>query len=220
MLEDRWLTARLGRACFTFESGDSSTALTTAGFHQAKVPCADVRRVRELEDSGFGVIDVRVTLRRVPGNVPAEAGVQVRPARAKDRDTILDIAVHHSDVSRFHMDPEIDPKVAAAIKRDWAAAVLNGERGERMLVAVVGKLTVGFLAVLTRPDARVIDLIAVHADERGAGVGTALVLHLLATSDRPVEVGTQVANVSALRFYERLGFTALSSTYVLHRHIA
>ncbi len=30
--------------------------------------------------------------------------------------------------------------------------------------------------------------------------------------------GTQVSNVDALRFYERLGFTVLRTQFVLHRH--
>ena len=67
-------------------------------------------------------------------------------------------------------------------------------------------------------DARVIDLIAVHPSARRSGAGRALVTHLLATSDRPVEAGTQVANVPALGFYGELGFRAVEARYVLHRH--
>jgi ribosomal protein S18 acetylase RimI-like enzyme len=79
---------------------------------------------------------------------------------------------------------------------------------------------VGFLAVLARAEARVVDLVAVRAGARRAGAGRALVAALLAGSDRPVEAGTQAANTGAVRFYERLGFVTVGARYVLHLHRA
>jgi dTDP-4-amino-4,6-dideoxy-D-galactose acyltransferase len=86
-----------------------------------------------------------------------------------------------------------------------------------LVVRVDGKPS-GFLAVLRSDDAHVIDLIAIAAEARGRGAGRALVAHLLATSPQRVDVGTQIANVGALRFYERLGFEVTETRYVLHCH--
>ena len=218
MREDAWLAARLGRPCFTVEDGDAPPPGAGPAFHQARVPSADLARVHALEDAGFRVVDVNLTLRRDPGRVDAPAGVAVREARPGDREAILSIAERDLDVSRFHMDPAIADDAARRIKRDWAAAVLDGERGEGMLAAEAAGRVVGFLAVLARAESRAIDLVAVARDARLAGAGRALVASLLGTSDRVVEVGTQAANAVALRFYERLGFTVCDSHYVLHRH--
>lgn len=220
MRTDDWLAERLGRPCFIVEEGDDPASLTGAGFHQAKVPCRDVPRVRALEQAGFGVVDVNVTLRRSGGEVEAPAAVDVHDAREEDREAILGVAEHDYDVSRFHMDPAVGRAVAGRIKRDWAEAALDGRRGTGVLAAAIGGRTVGFLAVAARGDVRIIDLVAVAAGARGAGAGRALVARLVASTAGAVEVGTQVANVAALRFYERLGFTAVDSRYVLHRHTA
>jgi ribosomal protein S18 acetylase RimI-like enzyme len=210
---DAWLAERLGRPAFTLGEGDDPGALPGPGFYQAKVPGADVARVHALEAAGFRVVDVNVTLRRAPGPLTAPDGVSVADARPGQRAAVLEIATRHFGVSRFHMDPAIPDAVASAIKRDWAAAVLDGERGDRMLVAEAGGAVAGFLALA----ADVIDLIAVRTPGRSAGAGRALVA---AVADRELTVGTQIANTGALRFYERLGFTTVDTRYVLHLHRA
>jgi ribosomal protein S18 acetylase RimI-like enzyme len=214
---DAWLAERLGRPAFTLGDGDEPRA---PGFYQARVDCADLGRLHALEAAGFRVVDVNVTLRREPGPIAASSAVQVATAEPSQRTAVLEIATRDYGVSRFHMDPEIPDATAATIKRDWAEAVLDGRRGERMLVAVAADRVVGFLAVLAAPAARTIDLLAVRTDARRTGAGRALVAALLAGTDRPVQTGTQVANVAAVAFYERLGFETVASQYVLHLHRA
>jgi ribosomal protein S18 acetylase RimI-like enzyme len=210
--EDAWLGQRLGRPTFMFEDDDDPSAPIGPGFYQAKVDCADVARVRDLENAGFRVVDVNVTLRREAAPLAHAGDVQVADAAPAQREAVLAIAADHFEVSRFHMDPAIPAATARAIKRDWAASVLDGLRGERMLVAEVSGAVAGFLALLAGP---VIDLIAVRTDVRRAGAGRALVA---ACADETLTVGTQIANTGALRFYERLGFLTVASRYVLHLH--
>jgi dTDP-4-amino-4,6-dideoxy-D-galactose acyltransferase len=216
--DDAWLTQRLGRPAFVVEPGDDAGALPGgAGFFHAKVPASDVARVGALEACGFRVVDLNLTLRREPSPLPAPA-LPVVEAGPEHRDAVLDIAVREQRSSRFHLDPAIPDDAAAAIKRDWAAAVLDGERGERMLVALDGDAVVGYIAAAAGGDAAVIDLIAVRAGHRSGGAGASLVAAVAEGGARAVEVGTQAANVGALRFYERLGFRAIASRYVLHLH--
>jgi ribosomal protein S18 acetylase RimI-like enzyme len=221
--EDAWLAERLGCPVLTFEDGDDPAAVARAAaerapaFAQAKVPTADVATAAALQDAGFRVVDVNVTLSRpaAGGEMPSDVG----SAAERDREPVLEIAGRHYDVSRFHLDAGIGVEAANAIKRDWVAAYLDGARGERLLVVRRGGRAVGFLAVLAPSEGvRVIDLIAVHPDARGAGAGRALVEALLAAGEGRVDVGTQIANTGALRFYERLGFVVKDTRYVLHLH--
>jgi ribosomal protein S18 acetylase RimI-like enzyme len=213
MREDGWLGERLGRPAFMLDDGDGPHVADAPGFYQAKVDCADVERVHALEHAEFRVVDVNVTLRRDPGPLSAPAGVAVSVPRRDERAAVLEIAERDFTFSRFHLDPEIPDATAAGIKRDWSAALFDGERGERLLVARSGGAVIGFLGLLAGP---VIELVAVRAAARRMGAGRALVA---ACADDDLTVGTQVANTEALRFYERLGFTAAGSRYVLHRHI-
>jgi ribosomal protein S18 acetylase RimI-like enzyme len=219
MREDAWLAARLGCPCYTVEEDDQPPSLASDGFWQAKVDCADTARVAALEDAGMRVVDVNITLRREAGTIAAPAGVEVGASSADERSAVIALARDDLDVSRFHLDPLIADERARSVKADWAAAVLDGERGEGMLVARRAGRVGGFLAVVRGTDGPVIDLIAVASSDRRAGIGAALVAALVERSGaEPIDVGTQVANTGALRFYERLGFVARGSLYVLHGH--
>lgn len=223
MIEDPWLAERLGRPVLTFEAGDdpdqvaAEVARRAPAFAQAKVDCADVESAVALQAAGFRVVDVNITLSRpaAPGQAPGD----VHEAGEPDRAAVLEIAANHYDVSRFHRDPAIPAELARRIKRDWAEALLDGSRGERLLVVRRADRAVGFLGVLApSPELNIIDLIAVHSAERRSGAGRALVEALLASSGGRVAVGTQVANTGSLRFYERLGFEVEDTRFVLHLH--
>lgn len=217
MREDQWLAERMGRPVITVEDGDAPDS-GAAGFLQTRVPTSDVARVAALERAGWSVVDVTVTLAREPGLEPADGTWRVGPPAGDDRDAVIAIARDDYDVSRFHLDPKIPDAVARRIKQDWVTACLDGERGDRVLIASGESGPVGFLAVLETPTTQVIDLIAIRRAARGTGAGRALVAHLLAEASSTVEVGTQIANTAALRFYEDLGFRARETRYVLHCH--
>lgn len=224
MRADPWLADRFGHSAWWVPSDATSDAIRThaaahaPAFYQSKVEAIDVTAVKELGRGGMSVVDTNVTLARPPTrSVTPEFSVV--EAEAEDRDEVLEIAERDYRVSRFHMDPDIPAEVANRIKRDWAAAYLDRERGDRLLVVRRNGRLAGFLAILASGRTRVIDLIAVRDPERGAGVGTALVVELLADPGgdcESVEVGTQAANTNALRFYETLGFRAVRTQYVLH----
>jgi dTDP-4-amino-4,6-dideoxy-D-galactose acyltransferase len=189
------------------------------GFFQVKVGADDIARVGSLEAAGFRTIDVNVTFRRDAGQPVPASELETRYARADDRAAVAAIAQRHVSVSRFHLDPQIPDEVATTIKRDWAENFFRGARGDRMLVVERGGEVVGFELVLDTDAGSIIDLIAVTAPQRGHGAGSALVSGLIASRPEcPVLVGTQVSNIGAMRFYERLGFTAAGAQFVLHRH--
>jgi ribosomal protein S18 acetylase RimI-like enzyme len=219
--EDAWLGERLGRTAWTVEVGDTIEDVRThgAGFFQARVATDEVARVGALEDAGFRTIDVNVTFRREPGRLAAGAAGGVRDGRPEDRDAVVTIAERDYLVSRFHLDPEIPAAVASTIKRDWADNFFRGASGDRLLVAAPNGDVIGFLLVLDRAEGSIIDLIAVATEARGQGAGRALVCGLVESRPaRSVVAGTQISNVGALRFYERLGFTVYQTQFVLHRH--
>ncbi len=217
MLEDGWLAEQLGRPAYTVQEGDRRLD-AGPGFYQVKVDCADVHRVGALEDAGMRVVDVSVTLRR-PAAPPRVAAEHVRDAAESDREAVLEIAERDYAASRFHLDPQVPDARASALKRAWLDNFFRGARGDRLLVH--GEPPDGFHLVLEGAEARTVDLIAVAADARGRGVGSALLGALFAAEPlRDVIVGTQASNTGSLRLYERLGFSVQSTRYVLHGHVS
>ena len=122
--------------------------------------------------------------------------------------------------SRFHLDPEIPGAKANEVKARWAGNFFLEKRGDFMVVARKGGAVIGFLQLLRREDTLIIDLIGVDADRRRTGVGTMLIAYAEKHCGvfETIRVGTQMANISSLRFYERHGFMATAASYVFHFH--
>ena len=225
LVEDRWLAERLGRPAFTVREPSADEQLPAdlaPGFYQARVPCERVEVVRALAARGFYVASTGITLARAPGAEAGDDGAPVRDADPERDGALLALAERAFTRDRFHLDPAIPGELADAVKREWVASYLRGDRGEQLLVAEADGAPVGFLAVIRSGGARVIDLIAVREDGRGAGAGAALVRRFLAESEgscEEVRVGTQAANPRATRFYESLGFRTVDSAHDMHLHV-
>jgi ribosomal protein S18 acetylase RimI-like enzyme len=220
LTEDPWLSGVLGRPVWALDGDRSGDA---PGFYYAKVPVDDVGRVRRLTEQGFAVVDVNVTLARRSGPVgPGAGAVAVEPARSEHHAALVQIAGSCFAYSRFHLDPDIPDELANHVKREWLRSYVDGRRGVELLAAHENGAPVGFLAVLERDGARVIDLVGVARSAQRRGIGSALVAEFVARHGAPgrdLVVGTQVANVPSLRLYAAHDFAVSSSAYVLHRHV-
>jgi ribosomal protein S18 acetylase RimI-like enzyme len=66
----------------------------------------------------------------------------------------------------------------------------------------------------------IIDLIAVDERHRRKGIATGMIAYAESHCGHfeTIRVGTQVANIPSLRFYERAGFLVSASNYVFHYH--
>lgn len=216
---DAWLTRQLGIPASHLVGTDPTELPVDPSFIDARVPTSDLVVLNRLEDCGFRVIDTAVTLERPDRDV----GVGMEPAsfaEPGDAEPVGRIAATALTQSRFHLDPLVPDTVACSLKAAWAGSFFSGDRGDWMVVARSAGAVVGFLQLLDRPDALVIDLIATDRAHQGRGMGAAMVSFAAAHcgSAPALRVGTQAANIGSLRFYGSLGFRIVSTDYVLHRH--
>jgi len=233
IVEDDWLSSVFRHPVFAIGEQVSGAAVLEhagaragAATYYARVPSDDLGRLLELVSTGLYVVDVNITLSRLgPAPQGESASAGVGEFEEADRDALLDIAGTCFRYSRFHLDPAIPNEIAHAVKREWIRSYVEGRRGVQLLVARDRERPLGFLAVaaseLDGMHMRIIDLIGVATEEQGRGIGRALVSAFVeenAGKCDELRVGTQVANVSSLRLYEALGFSAVGSSYVLHLH--
>ena len=203
-------------------------------FYYAKFPTERVDLVNTLTSAGFGVVDVLVVF-GLPCSQVGQRATAAQPQASEvvitdyvppsQHEAVLDIAGSAFLYSRFHLDPQIAPKAANAIKRAWIGNYIAGSRGERLMVALHEKEPVGFIAVLSAElngqKCRVIDLIAVDTGHQGRGIGKALVSSFAQWHAKECDllrVGTQAANVASMRLYETCGFSVDETSYVMHAH--
>lgn len=235
---DPWLSGVMAMSCFGMSGLARNASVESVGaamvdaapkgraFFAVKQAVGDIAAVETLVHAGFNVVDVGVTLDHNGETVHADGvnGVTVESATLDDEASIVDVAGRCFVYSRFHADRRIDAEQADNVKREW---VRNSCRGRAAAVYVARRAgeVAGFLAVMLRDGAdsrAAIDLIGVDAGHQGKGVGRSLSLRFIREwrdrADRLV-VGTQAANIPALRLYESLGFRTSETAYALHAHL-
>ncbi len=234
---DTWLAETLARPVFKWTGCTEGVAegrlaaemveLANGGdaFFFARMPTTDVSQCAAFSRAGFSVVDTGITFAWA-GEVEApQSDISVGVVRPEQHAAVTEIAGRCFRWSRFHLDPRIPVGLANLVKRRWIESYCRGHRGTVLYVGSVDDRVAGFLAVLessmeNRPYAA-IDLIGVSPEYQGRGVGTALVRRFVEDwreRAKELRVGTQAANVQSLRFYERNGFRAVGSSYVLHAH--
>ena len=170
---------------------------------------------RVASDSGFRLVDVRVTLsQEVDGSVtPAPGGRQrqvVRVWQESDVVTLRGLArTSHRD-SRFYFDGHFDRQLCDLLFETWIERSCRGW-ARTVLVGVVDGEVAGYLTCHVDDPARGrIGLIAVAPAYRGVGLGRLLISSarawFVASGCRVVDVVTQGRNVAAQRLYQACGF--------------
>ncbi|MFC3071402.1 GNAT family N-acetyltransferase [Phenylobacterium soli] len=123
------------------------------------------------------------------------AGLQVRRARPDELPACADLYVRVLRETFTWLPPE----------RHRREEFLRAAREEEVYVAVAGERILG-LAAFYRPQNF---LHSLYVDERGDGIGKALLDHVSAVADGPVSLKVQLPNRHAQRFYAREGFACV-----------
>jgi ribosomal protein S18 acetylase RimI-like enzyme len=90
-----------------------------------------------------------------------------------------------------------------------------------MIVVEQGRYITGFLQLIDQKDGQwLIDLIGVRNANKGQGIASQLIQYCVDSCENVqiVKVGTQLANRSSIRLYERIGFRFEDASYVFHFH--
>jgi GNAT superfamily N-acetyltransferase len=236
VVEDHWLARIFGHTVFKVvlspddkPTPDSFQTFARDGGRRldySKVETSRIDQVRALASAGFQVVDVNITLRLDPPWPVQAVPLSISKAGRDDEAAVAEIAEKCFTFSRFHLDPSVSTAVANRIKREWVLNYFRKERGEYIYTARIDSRPVGFLAVLClslqNRTVGIIDLMGVHPEQQGCGIGRALVSHFIQTEgprSTMLEVGTQAANIPSLRLYQRMGFLISRTEYVMHRHV-
>lgn len=241
---DEYVSSILGKSAFSLQLPEKLEAETLATlrvwlesdevqFVSLKTPVGDREADEFLHTAGFLVMDELVTLEKpweVAAAPAAIEGYTLRWAQPSDEQEVVALAGRAFNCSRWHVDPQIPPDRADAMKATWAANYWRGTRGDAMGIVAQGNNAVGFLQVFVKDGVLVLDLLAVDEKHRGKGLGSALVKWVLAawgkqqaTSNKlpaTVRVGTQGNNAASLALYAKLNFVETGREKVWHWHRA
>ncbi len=178
--------------------------------------------VRAAEENGFSLVDMRLTLERTvsPAASVEEDDAAIRAATLDDLPALTSIArVSHRN-TRFHRDSRFGAQRADDMYAVWIERSVKGELAHATWVVDQGDGPLGYLAVSRDATCASIGLVAVDAPCRGRRYGERLLGTALRWTAEEglsrISVVTQGHEASAVRFYERAGFTTRSVQFWYH----
>jgi len=192
----------------------------------ARVNLGDFATIHALEAEGAILTDVLFSFRfdtTSSNAIITGSKEEIGLARRNDAKALIKLGGSVFTIDRFHADPHIPSKASDQLYSKWVANSLRG-LADVVLVARVHEEIAGFITCKLHQineDCKygVIDLVAVSPSYRGKGIGSHLVRSALDWF-RPrvptVYVGTQGANLGAIRLYEKSGFSHVCSEATLH----
>ncbi len=246
VLEDHWLSAIFGYPVFrinveaipilpahershVFNQIRSHFSSHVRAMYYAKVGTTDIDILRELCLLGLYVVDVNLIFNMETYHdlhFPKFRKISIHKVSPQQHQEVLSIAATCFKYSRFHLDPLITGKIANKIKHDWILSYIRNERGDRLFVAFIDDVPVGFLAALiseiSGKRVGIIDLIGVDQTMQHQGIGQTLIAHFMAEYRNKCDyfqVGTQMVNLPSIQLYQKVGFRIVKSMYVMHKHV-
>jgi dTDP-4-amino-4,6-dideoxy-D-galactose acyltransferase len=179
----------------------------------------DPQTVSVAQNSGFELVDIRITLdRNVDG--PREGTTAVRPFQRQDEAALRTMArLSHRD-SRFYFDGRFPKERCDALYETWIRRSLEGW-ADAVFVADCGA-PAGYISChLGSPGTGSIGLFAVGPEYQHRGLGgqliTAALEYFRKNGVQRVTVVTQGRNTAAQRAYQRNGFLTQSVQLWYHR---
>jgi ribosomal protein S18 acetylase RimI-like enzyme len=175
------------------------------------VDARDSEKVQAAENSGFRLVDVRITRERdAPRKEKSGPIENIDQCHAEDIPGLQAIARRSHRDSRFYHDPNFPNKLCDALYEAWIENACNGASACVIVARSAGR-AVGYVTCdLPEPRLGVLGLVAVAEDQVGKGFGGLMVegaLEWMATQQRTcVRVVTQARNINASRLYEANGF--------------
>jgi len=194
-----------------------------------RINTADIATVHVLESEKFQLMDILVTFtfefrNRQQKNFDetTNENIVIRPFKSTDITNLKEIAKTSFSTDHFHMDPRFPKEKVDDLYAEWIHNCCNKNRADTVLVAQYNRKTAGFITCKANKPHNygVIELVAVHPDFQGVGVGSSLIKKALSWFSKRVNevyVGTQIANISAIGLYQRAGFKFLKSEVTFHR---
>lgn len=219
VVSEDWLTAIEEES--SGENNDFLDLLSKEVFVYAKVDPANIRAINMLGSYGFNLIDTNITLEKnISKDKDFKFNTTVRMAKNTDASSVSELSRKSFLISRFHLDPYINTATAKEINYQWAHNFFSGKRGDQLIVAEINDTIVGFNLLILKDDSVVIDLITVDSNYERKGIATDLINYAesINSGKAKIVVGTQAANIAALRLYEKCGFKVCNTKYVLHYH--
>lgn len=132
---------------------------------------------------------------------------------------LVDIAKKTFKYSRFFNDPKLPKVKSINVYCQWVENSFNCI-DKYFAISKIEEIIVGFILFSLSENNCTIELIAIDEKHQGKGVGKTLILNMESFLEnmgiKQINVGTQINNINAVRFYNAMGFKYKSCNTIYH----
>lgn len=175
------------------------------------------------ENEGYHLTDVRVTLEHRLRNqiIPPIDAARIRSAQESDIEQLRIISRNNHSDSRFYYDGHFDFAKCDELYAVWIEKSVRGAADQVLVWDENGTAVAYVTGKLLSDGNGSVELVGVHPDWQGKGIGYILTMQLLAWFQRQgakrVTVVTQGRNIGAQVLYQRCGFVTFSTELWYHK---
>lgn len=186
-----------------------------------RIKAKELATINILEEEGFRLVDEYLILvKQILSKEQEKFAVKIREATLADSERLQNDLGSIFTSSRFFNDPLISKDAAVKMHKVWINNCIKGKAAEKVYVAEVEEICVGFIALEREGKEGHIPLIGVNPEHRGKKIAQQLTLYainnwFIKKGVKTVQIETQLTNIPAVRTYENLGFRLVDSAVTL-----
>jgi len=195
---------------------------------QQKLDLIYLRSPREIAYQA-GEIDLQLVDRKVTyttdistlTTTSTATNIIISPKKEVPENDLIELSILAGNYSRFKMDKKIEQQKFVELYTLWMTNSINRRFADEVFVYQAAKKANGMITVKIKNDFADIGLISVHEKMQGKGVGRKLIEAVINWLKQEKEISrlnvvTQIDNINACRFYEKMGFVELKREFIYH----
>ena len=134
--------------------------------------------------------------------------------------SLYDLAYESGKYSRYKLDKKISEDRFKKLYQIWIENSINKSFASKIFYIKEKENILGFVTVKIKDNEAQIGLIAVAPNAQGKGLGKKLLLktenYCFENNLKTLQIPTQLENVSACKFYEKMGYQILEKIIIKH----
>lgn len=214
--KDIWLTKLLKKKCYKLREQIPINKLKVKSFYTYK----SKKKIKNNRDYNLVTIGVELLLNKKTFNVNKNLKniIQLNSIR-NFKKSLLDLVKNNFIYSRFWSDRLIPKKTVNKIFYQWIIDSVKTKKKELYCITNSNNKIISCIIIKKESKKIIIDLTVSNKRYKEKGFAKAIINYIINKySEKDIIVGTELKNLSALRFYKKAGFKKIEKKFVYHLH--
>ena len=214
--KDIWLTKLLKKNCYKLSKLTPINKLKAKSFYTYK----SIKKIKYNRDYNLVAIGIKLFLKKkiLKDKKKLKNIIQLKSIR-NFKESLFDLVKNNFLYSRFGSDRLISKKIVNKIFYQWVIDSIKTKKKEVYCIVNSNNKVVSCIIIKKERKKIIIDLTVSNKRYQGKGFAKGIINHILKKyPKKDIIVGTELNNLSALRFYKKIGFKQIEKNFIYHVH--